>query len=573
MTTETISPEGQAGRAKSSFWSLGGPKPIGIFLFLLIIVTIIPAIAISTVLLHRNDMAQREVVNTLAEAMAGSIAEAVDRELSGMMTTLRVLSTSPALAEEDYGDFYERARSALAGTGTYLILLDEDLGQILNTRVPFGTELGKTSHPQSALEALQTRTGTISGVFFGQTSGKWVFNVILPYIPEGDEGEKVLIMTRNAESLTDSLSQQMLRGGWNASLVDAQGTVLASSFMASNTGQPFFLELPKSTGSPMTVYPRSEAERTPHVAIVDESNYSGWRVVVWAPTASIEEPVRRSLRMLFIANFLTIAIGFGAAWLLGRQIAGPVRRLARDARRLGAGESVEAVAYPIAEVATVSTALAEAARDRKKAENDIRLLMREVAHRSKNQLTVVSSMAKQTARSARTLKGFQDAFQKRLFGLARSTDLLIAGGAAGVELRELLLAQIEPFRPENEKQLSVSGPAFRLSNQAAQTIGLAAHELSTNASKYGAFASPEGKLSLTWTIDDEYLTINWKEQGLTLRRRPTRRGFGTEIIERMVGGTLDAEITRNFRRTGLECIFKIPLERVRAERTAGVGPF
>src|SRR5690606_18408500 len=105
------------------------------------------------------------------------------------------------------------------------------------------------------------------------------------------------------------------------------------------------------------------------------------------------------------------------------------------------GDPVEAVRYPIAEVATVSAAIAEASVDRKAAESEIRLLMREVAHRAKNQLTVVSSMAKQTARSARSLPTFLDSFQKRLYGLARSTDLLIAGGSAGVELRELLVAQ------------------------------------------------------------------------------------------------------------------------------------
>lgn len=271
--------------------------------------------------------------------------------------------------------------------------------------------------------------------------------------------------------------------------------------------------------------------------------------------------MQQSLRTLVVGGLIVIAIGAAAAWILGRQIAGPVRRLAQDARLLGAGDMVTATRYPITEVATVSSALAEAASNRRKAENDIRLLMREVAHRAKNQLTVVASIAKQSARNARTFAAFQDAFQKRLHGLARSTDLLIAGAGAGVDLRELLEAQIEPFKPEDPKRLELSGPPFRLASQPAQTIGLAAHELATNASKYGAFSDPSGRLSLSWQVEGETLVLDWREH-VRLRRRPVKRGFGTEVIERMMSGTLDAKISRTLNRDGLVCSFRIPVKQL-----------
>lgn len=557
---KTVSGTGLAERLRSVF---SGPKPISLYLLLLIAVTIVPAIGVSVVLLQRNNEAQNEVVTTLAEAMAGSIVEAIDRELSGMATTLRVLSTTPSLSDSKLEDFYERSRLALAGTGTYFLLLDENLNQLLNTRVPFGTPLGPTSDPESARAALQNPGKTVSGVFFGQTSQNWVFNVLLPYVPDSGPS-RLMVMTRNASSLADTLSQQILRGGWNASLVDQNGLVIASSSEDSKIGEKFFLDI-GGAGRYRGARPAEDAKGDAYIAIVDESIYSGWKAVVWASIDTVEEPMRRSLRMLIIGGILVITIGTLAAWLLGRQIAGPVRRLARDARRLGAGEAVQAIEYPIAEVATVSTALSEAAIDRQKAENEIRLLMREVAHRSKNQLTVVASMAKQTARNARSFAAFHDTFQKRLYGLARSTDLLIAGGAAGVELRELLSAQITPFQPEDPERMTMEGPRFRLGNQPAQTIGLAIHELATNASKYGAFASDTGSLELSWKVEDDMLKLVWRERVPRLRRRTGRRGFGTEIIERMVGGTLDADISRVYHRDGLECIFKIPVERLLPE--------
>src|SRR5690606_36374106 len=133
VTGETNEESGSAARrprwaADFRSW-LTKPKPIGFYLFLLIFVTLLPAIGVSLVLLQRNNETQRDVLTILAEATAGSIAEGVDRELISMVTTLRVLSTTPSLVEGDIEDFYERAQSALAGTGSYLILLDEQLNQ------------------------------------------------------------------------------------------------------------------------------------------------------------------------------------------------------------------------------------------------------------------------------------------------------------------------------------------------------------------------------------------------------------------------------------------------------------
>src|SRR6185312_756300 len=124
-----------------------------------------------------------------------------------------------------------------------------------------------------------------------------------------------------------------------------------------------------------------------------------------------------------------------------------VRGLARDARRLGAGEAVPTRQYPISEIADVAGAIAQAADKRRAAETEVRFLMRELAHRSKNQMTVIAAMAKQTARGADSVPEFVASFEKRIFGLARSTDLLLANGVAGVDLRELMVNQLDPFCP------------------------------------------------------------------------------------------------------------------------------
>ena len=542
------------------------PMSIGFILALLMATIIVPALIFSVLLLQRNNHAQQDVVTTLAEATAGSIAETVDRQLLGMQTTLRVLATSRSLEQSTLDDFYYRAKTALADTGSYLIVVDGEMNQLMNTRVAFGEPLGKTSDPATVTAALRSGEPKISSAFFGQTSQRWVFNVILPWM-SGSEGTRLLIMTQDAEKLSEALVSQNLRGGWNAALVDGNGIVLASSYLSSDIGKPFFLAESALVAEP-AVRSAVLSEGEVYETIRTTSKLTGWEVIVWAPTDVVQQPMTRSLQVLALGGLAIIAVGAILASFLGRQIARPIRRLARDARRLGAGEEVVATSYPVAEITTVSVALAQAAKDRQAAENEIRFLMREVAHRSKNQLTVVSSIAKQTGRHARSFAAFQDSFQKRIQGLARSTDLLIAGGVAGVELRELLNAQIEPFRPSDESRLEVRGPQFRLSNQAAQTIGLAVHELATNAAKYGAFATPNGRLDLSWKRSGDRLTIVWREYVPRLRKRSETRGFGTEVIERMLGGTLEAEIERTLHRDGLEWRFSMPIEKLRLELAA-----
>jgi two-component sensor histidine kinase len=542
---------------------------IRVMLSLLMAAIIIPSIVFGVLLLQRNNKAQQEVVTTLAETTASSITEAIDRQVSGMLTTLRVLSTSGALNERDLTVFYNRAKLALDGTEAHLIVTDRNFNQLLNTRVPYGAALGKIADIETATRALETNESAISNTFFGPTAKHWVVNVVLP-LRATTRDARLLIVNHDVDNLSSALVSRKISGGWNAVVVDRNRTVLTSSDETMKPGQPFFLGAqlePIRT----TVRQQVTHEGESYALIRSISNVSGWETIVWAPESVVQAPLRRSLRTLALGGMAIIMIGVVMAWLLSRQIATPIRQLARDALSLGAGKSVEAMEYPVEEISKVSQALAQASVDRLAHENEIRFLMREVAHRSKNQLTVVSSIAKQTARHARTFAGFQDSFQKRIQGLARSTDLLIAGGVAGVELRELIDAQLEPFRPSEASRVEVNGVDFRLSNQAAQTLGLALHELATNAAKYGAFSITEGRLNVSWKVQPERLDIVWREIVPLLRKRTRATGFGTEVIERMLGGALAAKIDRVFHRNGLEYRFSIPLDRVAREQNEADG--
>ncbi|MGN6101834.1 MAG: sensor histidine kinase [Devosia sp.] len=187
--------------------------------------------------------------------------------------------------------------------------------------------------------------------------------------------------------------------------------------------------------------------------------------------------------------------------------------------------------------------------DRRRAEEHLHVVMGELVHRTKNLLTVVQSLALQTAHRTDTVPAFLEMFGSRLGALSRSTDLLVRADWKGVLLEELIATQTAPFAERG--RLDISGVAVRLSAKAAQNLGLAFHELATNALKYGALSSPGGRVSIRWRVEQGFLRLTWEETGGPTVTAPTRKGYGRVVAEDIVRGALGAEVSTVFRREGL----------------------
>jgi len=167
----------------------------------------------------------------------------------------------------------------------------------------------------------------------------------------------------------------------------------------------------------------------------------------------------------------------------------------------------------------------------------------------------------QSVYSAESAADFADSFRKRIAGLARSTDLMIANAAQGVDFRELAQNQLQPFTPDDPRRVILSGPPLRLETQIAQTLGMALHELATNATKYGALANTTGVVKLSWSLEDEGIAIRWREEGADLAGKPSdpiRKGFGTLVLERMLGMALNAVLERTMHADGIEWRITVP---------------
>lgn len=541
-------------------------RPIAYYLVVLALVAFVPVMAFAAVLLERNNEAQQQIVQTLILATTEAIGQAVDQQTEGMITTLKGFSSAPLATEAELRELYTRGTYALAGTGSYLALIDSDFRQLFNTRLPYGAPLDRSANTATIRKAFDSGQIVISDVAWGGTAEAWVVPIFMP-LTTPDGRHVVLAITQDANTLGSALLRREMPEGWHVALVDTEDKVIVSSTDTTVTqGSTFFLpRVPEAEGQRR--WQRATVDGHDVVSISSTSADTGWRVVAWAPAAAVERPLSNSLLTLIVGGIVIVAAASIATFLLSREITRSVRGLARDARRLGLGETVTPRNYPISEIVEVAGAIAAAARQRQQAETEVRFLMRELAHRSKNQMTVIAAMAKQTARGADSVPEFVQSFEKRIFGLARSTDLLLAHGVAGVDLKELFIQQINPFCTVDGERVEIGGPPLRLNTQSAQILGMAAHELATNAAKYGAFASGDGRLRLRWAVEGPWVAINWREQVSTLPVASDRRGFGTTVLESMVGTSLGAEVERTLHPDGIEWAFRVPLAALDPDKT------
>ena len=194
--------------------------------------------------------------------------------------------------------------------------------------------------------------------------------------------------------------------------------------------------------------------------------------------------------------------------------------------------------------------------ERVKAEEHQRLLAGEMHHRMKNGLAVIQSLVALTARSARTVEEYRDALAARIQALAATQDLFIQSEGEDVEVSDLLATELAPFL-DSQHRAVVRCPPMTASSRSANGISLIVHELFTNAVKYGAFATPTGRVAVDCSASAGVATITWRESGCS-GVKAIKRGFGTTLIER-VATDLGGSAALNFHPTGLEAVITIEL--------------
>jgi PAS domain S-box-containing protein len=197
--------------------------------------------------------------------------------------------------------------------------------------------------------------------------------------------------------------------------------------------------------------------------------------------------------------------------------------------------------------------------ERKRAEEHLYLLMHEVSHRSRNMLAVVHSIARQTAAS--NMEEFIERFAERIQALSANQDVLIKNDWRGADVEELVRAQLAPFGDLMGMRIQIHGPHLRVTPSAAQSIGLAIHELATNASKYGSLSGDLGSVVISWQLNGDEFTISWVECGGPCVKPPTRKGFGNTVTCAIAEASVEGHVELDYRRTGLIWRLKCPANK------------
>jgi PAS domain S-box-containing protein len=187
--------------------------------------------------------------------------------------------------------------------------------------------------------------------------------------------------------------------------------------------------------------------------------------------------------------------------------------------------------------------------ERKLQEEREHLLMREMNHRAKNMLGLVQAIARQTATGSP--EDFVERFSDRLQSLSANQELLFRNEWKGVDVASLVRAQLAHFADLIDSRIAVQGPMLRLQAAGAQAIGLALHELATNAGKHGALSAEAGRVDIRWETDGDTFTMGWVERDGPPVSAPTRRGFGTVVMKEMTERSLDGKIDLEYAPSGV----------------------
>ena len=204
-------------------------------------------------------------------------------------------------------------------------------------------------------------------------------------------------------------------------------------------------------------------------------------------------------------------------------------------------------------------AIVGASRDlteRKQAEELQRLLRDELNHRVKNTLATVQAIAWQTLRTARDLPSASEALDQRIRAMAEAHDLLTARAWNGANLDDVVVRALAAFP---RAKVKMSGTAIDVSPKQALALSLALHELATNATKYGSLSCSEGRVSVSWGVDDKTLRLDWKESGGPPVTPPSHKGFGSRLLEALVLRDLGGDVKLDYEASGVRCRITVAL--------------
>ncbi|MEA2982508.1 MAG: hypothetical protein QOF09_4331 [Alphaproteobacteria bacterium] len=478
-----------------------------------------------------------------------TLMNAVDTILSKQIAVGQMLASSPALEANDFAAFRQEAERAAQGLGGGWVVLSEENGQqLVNLKLAPDAPLPIRQGVELGRQTIELGRVQVSDVFSGAVLKSPIVTVEVPVLRQGKPPLCISIVME--PSIFLSLFEQWnLPEGWLAGLIDRNGNFIARS---RNHEQ--------NAGKPASEGFRGAAHRAQqgwnemlsleggtianaHVT----SPLSGWVMGLAAEKNLFEAPIRQTILIAALAGGATTLLSLLLAVWSARRIARPIEQIEEGTHALMLRRAISFSHTGLPEADRTLNALSSTARvfeqhdkERDERETHVRLIMRELSHRSKNLLAIVLAIARQTARHTTSFSDFESRFNSRIQSLADAHDLLVEQQWSGAYIDDLVRAQLVAFGME---KVACHGLRIMLRTEAVQNVALALHELATNASKYGALSLPTGKVNIDWVREtaesgERNLRLTWRESGGPKVVPPSQKGFGCFVLERVTVNAL-----------------------------------
>lgn len=547
-----------------------GLSKLSVRLLLLVLLAAVPVFAVEAYYELQLREQRRAEIGQQVQQMADLVAGQLDRMIEGAQTVLVTLGQLPSIRERDAATCNDSLiRLAARFPNLDTIGVAEPDGVVVCNSVPGSPRLNVADRPYFR-RALETKSLAISNLLVGQLSGRKLLALAQPTLDDRGAVETVLILTLDPKVISDLLARVPLPPDATIGVLDSVGQRVARV--------PFDPALIGETSPVASLLARVSDQVDGHLVQQDEDGVGRFYGLAHSAQASdlvayvglardamFAAEDRLLIRRLTLSGIAFVFAALAAFWFGSYAVRRPIMNLRRAMQRVAAGDlSVRAeAASRIEELAELATSFNEMADRRRHAEEQQQILLRELNHRMKNSFTAVRSIAAQTLSHTGNEEEFRRAFDGRLAALSRASTLITSGNWQVADLQALIETTLEPFRAGDN--LRLRGPRVTLASEAGLTLGLALHELATNAAKYGAFSAPEGRVEIAWAVQSEAeaprLILDWTEHGGPAVEEPERRGFGRSLIERSVAYELDGSAELTFAPAGVRCHIEIPLGR------------
>lgn len=530
-----------------------------------------PALLVLTYnLLSARQTAYREIHT--AALTAGHLASLeMRRVVSSVRSTLDVLTTVPILRTAPGGpcNDYLRTVDEKLDMLENITVLDKD-GQLQCTSQPTPyTDFSDRAYFRDAVDEQSFVVGTY---VTDRITGKPTVPLALPVVANGSV-QRVIIAYLDLAWLGARVREREYFGGNTMTIADRSGIVLAREpsserFVGSAVPENFKTLVRATMPSTVELITEDGTRRVVGYYPAYDSFFVSAGVSVENGLKQVSEVTQFGLAVIVLAIIGPFFVVWWAGHTLIRQ---PARQLLRSVNAWRKGdETMRTGMTGSGTFETIGSAIDafmdELALRREQQQKDDRMrqmLIRELDHRIKNILSMVQAVARQTFRSSQSMDEASDAFFRRLHAMAGAHQLLTKNWQSA-SLTATVETAIKPFEDPVEPRFTIAGPDFETASTIALSLSMALHELCTNAAKYGALSVETGHVSIKWTVGDDRgnFVFTWKEKGGPIVRPPSREGFGTLMIERVLSQQLQAKVTLDYCPDGLYCEIRAPMLRL-----------